>query len=298
MKRFFLFVLVILLGAGGFFWYRGDIPRWVEGVRNTLSRDKQEKTAVVPGTARLDETSLKPTSFSYGAVIERLGAPSPADRVAAWTELTQAYLEGDREAVLPALKEFVGKYVLSNRFPDDRRIAARVNVREGDSLSQLAKKYGTTVEAIKRLNGLTSNVIRPGLTLKILNQPMAVYVDKSDFRLWVLYGGRFLLEAPCGIGKDNRTPTGKFTIGERIVDPDWYRPDGTVLPADDPRNELGCRWLGFKDTALYTGLGIHEARNPDDVGKPSSNGCLRLLKNDVELLYDLLPLGTTVTIRD
>ena len=298
MKRFFLFVLVLLLGAGGFFWYRGDIPRWIERLRNAATRDAPGRAAPVTETARLDEASLKPTSFSYGSVIERLQGPTPADRVEAWTELTRAYLEDDREAILPALREFVAKYVLSNRFPDDRRIAARVNVRQGDSLAQLAKKYGTTVEAIKRLNGLTSNVIRPGLTLKILNQPMAVYVDKSDFRLWVTYGGRFLLEAPCGIGKDNRTPTGKFTIAERIMNPDWYRPDGTVLPADDPRNELGCRWLGFKDTALYTGLGIHEARNPDDVGKPSSNGCIRLLKADVELLYDLLPLGTPVTIRE
>lgn len=40
-------------------------------------------------------------------------------------------------------------------------------VKSGDTLSGIAAQFGTTVQAIKTLNGLTSNVIHPGQVLKI-----------------------------------------------------------------------------------------------------------------------------------
>ena len=45
--------------------------------------------------------------------------------------------------------------------------AARVKVKQGDTLYSLAKKYKTTVSKIKAKNGLKSNVIKPGQVLKL-----------------------------------------------------------------------------------------------------------------------------------
>lgn len=42
-----------------------------------------------------------------------------------------------------------------------------ITVQSGDTLYQLARRYGTTVEAIKRANGLTGNIIRPGQQLAL-----------------------------------------------------------------------------------------------------------------------------------
>jgi membrane-bound lytic murein transglycosylase D len=40
-------------------------------------------------------------------------------------------------------------------------------VRPGDSLYSIARHYGTSVNQIKRANGLRSNLIRPGMNLII-----------------------------------------------------------------------------------------------------------------------------------
>ena len=42
-----------------------------------------------------------------------------------------------------------------------------VTVREGDTLSTLAARHGTTATALRRINGLASNQIRPGQRLKL-----------------------------------------------------------------------------------------------------------------------------------
>ena len=40
-------------------------------------------------------------------------------------------------------------------------------VKSGDNLYSIAKKYNTTVDEIKKLNGLTSNLLSIGMELKI-----------------------------------------------------------------------------------------------------------------------------------
>jgi lipoprotein-anchoring transpeptidase ErfK/SrfK len=192
----------------------------------------------------------------------------------------------------------VNEYVLSARRPGDSRIAVVHNVVPGDSLGAIAKHYGTTVDAIRYINDFKGDVIRPGRSFKVLNHPLAVYVEKREFTLWVTYGGRVLLVMDCGIGKENRTPTGEFRINERIKNPVWYPADGPSVPPGDPRNLLGSRWLGFEDRPKRTGLGIHEATDPSDIRSEASNGCIRLSRADVELLFDLVPYNTPVTITE
>lgn len=62
-------------------------------------------------------------------------------------------------------------------------------VRAGDSLWLIAQKYGTTVNAIKNLNGLTSDLLNIGQILKIPSsqvEPYVQYIVQSGDTLWLL----------------------------------------------------------------------------------------------------------------
>ena len=46
-------------------------------------------------------------------------------------------------------------------------VTDRHTVRSGDTLGAIARRYRTSVNAIKSLNGLRSNLIRPGQVLRV-----------------------------------------------------------------------------------------------------------------------------------
>jgi lipoprotein-anchoring transpeptidase ErfK/SrfK len=50
--------------------------------------------------------------------------------------------------------------------------------------------------------------------------------------------------------------------------------------------------MGFQGS----NLGFHEAIDPETIGTYASNGCIGLVKEDIEELYALVPIGTPVKI--
>ena len=66
---------------------------------------------------------------------------------------------------------FVSKRKVSRRSARSRRTAATrgrsVTVRKGDSLGAIAKRNGTTVAKLKKLNGIKGNSIQAGKKLRV-----------------------------------------------------------------------------------------------------------------------------------
>lgn len=102
---------------------------------------------------------------------------------------------------------------------------------------------------------------------------------------------------PIAIGKvGDETPLGTFTVVVKAEDPYYRKSD---IPGGDPRNPLGSRWIGFD--ALQTDgrtYGIHGTNDPHSIGYAVTAGCIRLANEDVERLYESIPLGTVIHITD
>ena len=62
-------------------------------------------------------------------------------------------------------------------------------MKAGDSLWLIAQRFGTTVEAIRQLNGLTTNLLNVGQVLKIpavQSGPYIEYTVRPGDTLWLL----------------------------------------------------------------------------------------------------------------
>lgn len=111
-------------------------------------------------------------------------------------------------------------------------------------------------------------------------QPLEVIIDTASHRLVVVSGSVILRSYLVGLGGD-KTPEGTYRITDKVVNPNG-RSDG----------EFGSRGMQLSDT----NYAIHGTNEPDSVGGDESLGCVRMGKKDVEELFDLLPVGTKVTI--
>lgn len=113
-----------------------------------------------------------------------------------------------------------------------------------------------------------------------LSEPLEIIVDKDKHRLALVSGKVILRNYPVGLGGE-RTPEGQFWISDKVRNPNG-KSDG----------DFGSRGMQLSDTAYA----IHGTNEPRSIGQDRSLGCVRMLKEDIEELFDMTPSGTKVTI--
>lgn len=119
-----------------------------------------------------------------------------------------------------------------------------------------------------------------------------VIVSIPDRRLILLENDAIVHDFPVAVGAPSTpSPTGTFTVMNRIPSPTYYHPGKVVPPG--PRNPLGTRWIGLNQK----GYGIHGTDDPGSVGHAKSHGCIRLRNADVERLFERLRPGDVVELH-
>jgi lipoprotein-anchoring transpeptidase ErfK/SrfK len=165
-------------------------------------------------------------------------------------------------------------------------------VEYGETLNSIAQQYNVPWQYLARLNGVSPKSLQAGQQLKVVRGPFSAVVDLQEFCLTVHAHGWYVNRYPIGIGRDQRTPKGEFTVRDKLENPTWYNPDGGIIDADDPANPLGEYWLGLGDH-----IGIHGTIDPSSIGRAASRGCIHLGDDDIAEVFTLLSVGSTVLIR-
>ncbi len=122
-------------------------------------------------------------------------------------------------------------------------------------------------------------------------------IKLSDRRVYVYRQQQLLTSYPIAVGREGwETPTGQYQVIQKIQEPAWQHPfTGEIIPPG-PENPLGMRWIGFwTDGTNY--IGFHGTPNEDTVGQAASHGCIRMLNQDVQLLFDKVTIGTPVIVE-
>lgn len=205
-----------------------------------------------------------------------------------WNTTTDDVVKNEAESIL----NVVGIELVMTPQPMPEKI--EYVVQPGDSLEKIAKKFGTTIELVRISNNIKGSMIRAGDRLRIFQGKFSVGVSKSKNDLVLSMNDQFFKRYRVGTGQYNKTPVGDFLINDRIAQPTWWRPDGKAIPFGDKENLLGTHWLSIN----AKGYGLHGTWEPETIGYQLSAGCVRMHNDDIEQLYNLLTLGTPVSIRD
>ncbi len=131
--------------------------------------------------------------------------------------------------------------------------------------------------------------------------PGTIIVQTSERFLYVVQPGGRAIRYGIGVGRDGFQWQGLQKISRKEEWPDWTPPPEMIerqpyLPrfmAGGPGNPLGARALYLGQTVYR----IHGTNQPQTIGSAVSSGCFRLVNGDVIDLYDRVPIGTKVIVR-
>lgn len=158
-------------------------------------------------------------------------------------------------------------------------------------------KTGTVVRLPNRR--ILPNTPRNGITLNIAEYRMYYYPANQQGTV---------ISYAHGIGRqDWKTPLGKTSVAKKVKDPAWHPPEsirrehaanGDPLPAivpPGPNNPLGAYALHLSLPGEYRIHGT-DVNKIYGIGMQITHGCVRMYPEDIEALYNSVPVGTPVYI--
>jgi lipoprotein-anchoring transpeptidase ErfK/SrfK len=203
----------------------------------------------------------------------------------------------EREWLRGLLGELAGTVIYSRQ----HTLSEPYRVRAGERLEEIAERYKVSAELLAKINGLdpTRTIeLRPGDELKIVPGPFSAIVDLTGQRLILELDGRYAGSFPLaqiGAAAGEKTPAVggpmELSVTQKTVTPIYNGPRGEV-ESDDPANPLGQHLLGLgSELALH---GTNPKASPDT---PQPSGGIRMNAADIAEVYDILTVGSRVTLR-
>ncbi len=166
-------------------------------------------------------------------------------------------------------------------------------VQPGERLEDIAARYEVPWQLLAKINGIDDpQSLRPGERLKVVRGPFCAVIslEKREMTLMLAdgsYAGRFAI----GIGREHPPREGVFNVSDKRMNPPYQGVD-RAIPPGDANNPLGHYWIG-----LGPELGIHGTNQPENIGRTDLPGSISMGPRDVADVFDILSVGSKVTIR-
>jgi len=189
----------------------------------------------------------------------------------------------------------------------------RVSVKESETLLDIARKHDVGQEEILLANpGVDrwlpkqrSDILIPAQYVLPAAERKGLILNLPEMRIYYFRSADEVQTYPASIGRmDWKTPLGKARIVRKQKSPAWHPPEsvkkeaavkGETVPdvvPPGPDNPLGEYALRLN----LPGYLIHGTNKPYGVGMRVTHGCVRLLPEDIEVLFREVKVNTPVQI--
>lgn len=283
---------------------------------NDVSRDELEVLRRGVEGRRVEPRELRALlerPLLLGVMMGRLVGQAASDQRAgrfpdaarSWSALLRAELDAPWAAERPALRAWAADLSTCQAHHRWNRRGEwpsfEVEVQRGDTLVAIRKRIvderpglHLCTGLIERANQIVGRNLQPGQRLRIPTDRVHTLVDLDAFFVLYLHGEEVLSAWEVATGREGLTAPGTYTVGEKTPEPTWFPPGRPRVPYGHPENPLGTRWIAWDGS---NGLGFHGTREPQTIGQAASDGCIRMRNEDVEELFEILPVGSEIVVR-
>jgi len=216
------------------------------------------------------------------------------------TDVAGHSTEKTNEFLVDSSSRFGEKELAAGAVGEDVKTLQRVLAARGAYAGKATGKFDEATAAAvvkyKQDRGLEATpVVDKQTATKMLG---AIKIDLSELKLYLLDDGKVVKSYRIAAGSSQYpTPTGQYYIATKEYNPTWRPPPSPWAAGEEPippgpGNPLGTRWMGLDHNLI----GIHGTYQDWTVGTYASHGCLRMHIPQVEELFELVYVGTPVTI--
>lgn len=252
----------------------------------------------VPNTSAAAVSAAPPAT---AAVSPAAATPPVRDEFQSLLQVVEAKLnQGDLGEAHLALSKFYGNPRLSSE--ESRRLTEMLDqvagtviysrqhliespykVQPGDTLEQIGRLYNVPGELLAKINGIRDpSQLPPGAELKVVRGPFDAIIDLNRYEMTLMVQGRYAGRFPIGIGASQKQLEGQFLVRDKRI-----APAAGADPAAPP----------LKYVDLGNQVSIHAADGPQSLGRTAGQGCIGMSPRDIDDVYDILAIGSRVTIR-
>jgi lipoprotein-anchoring transpeptidase ErfK/SrfK len=131
--------------------------------------------------------------------------------------------------------------------------------------------------------------------------PGTLLINTSKNFIYLVLGNNRALRYTIGVGRDCFQWQGLSKVSHKTEWPEWTptpeavlrKPDWPRSMAGGPGNPLGARAIDLHDA----GYRIHGTNEPETIGNVVSSGCFHLENSDIIDLYQRVPAGARVVVK-
>jgi hypothetical protein len=287
----FLITLGILVGVVGTGW-------WL--YQNVIAHDAAISKDIVasrdvPGRAPPD-----PGARRFVAAVDQVKAGEHDEARDAFYKLLQSF---PRSPTCEEAKRIIGEMNMDALYKLDASGGKRdYIVQPGDSLLAIAARNKTTMEALARINSLTTINLQPGEHLFVIPMDFDLAVDVSEKKVTLLRAGRFFKEYNA---LDVKLPTTMKVPTELEVNSKsaiFDNKSANPVTADFVRAEKriiaskGANAAGLMIRTPPVAKAIVEGEKAGNDDNPVTNTGLFLAREDIEEIFPVLRKGSKFSL--
>ena len=150
---------------------------------------------------------------------------------------------------------------------------------------------------------------------KLTTQGPYLIVNTTENKFYLYDGKELIRQGRCSTGKNIhlidekrkkdyyfKTPRGVHKVRGKQEHPVWSKPnwafveEGLPIPSATDESRLDPYTLGDYKLDIGDGYMVHGTIYKRRMGLPVTHGCVRLLDEDLEAVYNTLPVGSKVII--
>jgi LysM repeat protein len=178
--------------------------------------------------------------------------------------------------------------------PPAHRLLPPHRVKDGETLESIASSYNVPYQLLAKINGVAENApLTPGHELKVVPGPFSAVIDLSErtmtLKLDRRYAGKFALEVDPTLSVEE----GTWRVDQKNLTPSAGSLYSAAAGTGEDRSLLLANLANpTGQAAVVRGPGAPDPISPEPPGR-----VFRLKENDVTDIYDILSVGSRVTIQ-